>query len=92
MCFPSGSAGEQSACNVGDLGLIPGLGRSRGEVKGYPLQYSGLENSIDGIVHGITKGWTQTEWLSLVTLCLFFIFIGIELMNNVVLISVCTPN
>ena len=39
-----GSAGEESACNVGDLGLIPGLGRSSGEGKGYPLQYSGLEN------------------------------------------------
>ena len=48
--FPSGSAGKESACNVGDLGLIPGLGRSPGEGKGYPLQYSGLENSIDSIV------------------------------------------
>ena len=43
--FPCGSAGKESACNVGDLGLIPGLGRSPGEGKGYPLQYSGLENS-----------------------------------------------
>ena len=42
-----GSAGKESACNVGDLGLIPGLGRSPGEGKGYPLQYSGLENSMD---------------------------------------------
>ena len=42
---PCGSAGKESACNVGDLGLIPGLGRSPGEGKGYPLQYSGLENS-----------------------------------------------
>ena len=87
MGFPGGSAGKESACNVGDLGLISGLGRYPGEGKGYPLQYSGLENSIDCIVHAITKGQTQTEWLSLVTLCLFFIFIGIELMNNVVLIS-----
>ena len=45
--FPCGSAGQESACNVGDLGLIPGLGRSPGEGKGYPLQYSGLENSMD---------------------------------------------
>ena len=45
--FPCGSAGKESACNVGDLGLIPGLGRSPGEGKGYPLQYSGLENSKD---------------------------------------------
>ena len=43
--FPGGSAGKESACNAGDLGLIPGLGRSPGEGKGYPLQYSGLENS-----------------------------------------------
>ena len=44
--FPCGSAGKESACNVGDLGLIPGLGRSLGEGKGYPIQYSGLENSL----------------------------------------------
>ena len=42
-----GSAGKESTCNVGDLGLIPGLGRSSGEGKGYPLPYSGLENSLD---------------------------------------------
>ena len=47
--FPGGSAGEESACNEGDLGSIPGLGRSPGEGKGYPLQYSGLENSMDYI-------------------------------------------
>ena len=46
-CFPCGSAGKESACNVGDLGSIPGLGRRPGEGKGYPLQYSGLENSMD---------------------------------------------
>ena len=45
--FPSGSAGKESVCNVGDLGSISGLGRSPGEGKGYPLQYSGLENSMD---------------------------------------------
>ena len=55
---PGGSAGEESACNAGDLGLIPGLGRSPGEGKGYPLQYSGLENSRDCIVHGVTKSRT----------------------------------
>ena len=43
---PCGSAGKESACNVGDLGWIPGLGRSHGEGKGYPLQDSGLENSM----------------------------------------------
>ena len=45
--FPDGSAGKASACNVGDPGSIPGLGRSPGKGKGYPLQYSGLENSMD---------------------------------------------
>ena len=54
-----GSAGEESICNVGDLGWIPGLGRSPGEGKGYQLQYSGLENSMDCIVHGVAKSWTQ---------------------------------
>ena len=57
--FPDGSAGKESTCNVEDLGLIPGLGRSAGVGKGYPLQYSGLENSMDCIVHGVTKSLTQ---------------------------------
>ena len=52
---PCGSAGKESACNVGDLGSMSGLGRSPGGGKGYPLQYSGLENSMDCIVHGVTK-------------------------------------
>ena len=47
--FPDSSAGKESTCNVGDLGSIPGLGRSPGEGKGYPLQYSGLENSMDSL-------------------------------------------
>ena len=47
MDFPGGSDGKEFACNAGDLGLIPGLGRFPGEGKGYPFQYSGLENSID---------------------------------------------
>ena len=54
-----GSAGKESACNVGDLGLIPGLGRSPGEGKGYPLQYFGMENSMDYIVHAVTKSQIQ---------------------------------
>ena len=57
--FPGGSDGKESACNVGDLGLIPGLGRSPGERKGYPLQYSGLENSMDCIVRGVAKSQTR---------------------------------
>ena len=59
MGFPGGSAGKESACNAGDLGLFPGLGRSPGEGNGYPLQYFGLENSMDCIVHGVTKGRTR---------------------------------
>ena len=57
--FPCGSAGKESTCNAGELGLIPGLGRSPGEEKGYPLQYSGLENSTDCIVHRVTKSQTR---------------------------------
>ena len=57
--FPVGSAGKESTCNVGDLGSTPGLGRSPGEGKGYPLQYSGLENSMDYIVHGVANSWTR---------------------------------
>ena len=53
--FPGGSAGKESTCNVGDLSSIPGLGRSPGEGNGYPLQYSGVENSVDSIVHGVTE-------------------------------------
>ena len=56
--FLCGSAGKESACNEGDLYLIPGMGRSPGEGKGYPLQYSGLENSMDYVVHGVAKSWT----------------------------------
>ena len=62
--FLCGSAGKESVCNVGDLGLIPALGRSPGEGKGYPLQYSGLENSMDSIVHGVAELDT-TEQVSL---------------------------
>jgi len=57
--FPCGSGGKESACNEGDLGSIPGLGRSLGEGKGYPLQYSGLENFMDCIVHGVAKSRTR---------------------------------
>jgi len=61
--FPGGSAGKEPTCNAGDLGSIPGLGRSPGEGKGYPLQYSGLENSMDCIVHGVAES-DMTEQLS----------------------------
>ena len=51
-------SGKESAGNAGDLGSVPGLGRSPGEGKGNPLQYFGLENSMDWIVHGVTKSRT----------------------------------
>ena len=57
--FPGGSEGKESAYKAGDWGLIPELGRSPEEGKGYTLQYSGLENSMDCIVHGVTKSWTR---------------------------------
>ena len=65
MDFPCSSAGKESACNTGDLGSIPGLGRSPGEGKGYPLWYSGLENSMDCMYSPWGhKEPDMTEWLS----------------------------
>ena len=58
MGFPCGSADKESACDAGDLASIPRLGRSPGEGKGYPLQYSGLENSMGYKVHGVSKNGT----------------------------------
>ena len=58
MGFPGDSAGKESACNEGDLGSIPGLGRSPGEGNSYPFQYPGLENPMDCIVQGVAKSWT----------------------------------
>ena len=58
MGFPGGSDGKESTCNVGDMGSIPRMERSSGEGKGYPLQYSGLENSMKCIVHGVSKRQT----------------------------------
>ena len=59
VAFSGGSADKESAYNAEDLGLIPGLGRSPGEGNGYPLQYSGLENSMDCIIHGVAKSWAK---------------------------------
>ena len=58
MGFTCGSAGKESTYNVGDLGSIPGLVRSPGEGKGYQLQFSGLENSMDSKVQGVANSWT----------------------------------
>ena len=63
--FSCGLAGKESACNSGDLGSIPGLGRSPGEGKDYPFQYSGLENSMDCIIHGVAKSWTSLSNLDM---------------------------
>ena len=60
--FACDSAAKESTCSVGDLGLVPGLGRSPGEGKGYLLRYAGLENSMDCIVHGVTKSWTRLSF------------------------------
>ena len=57
--FSGGSASKESACNVGELGSVPGLGRSPGEGNGCPLQYSGLENSMDCIVRGVAESDTM---------------------------------
>ena len=64
MGFPGGSDGKESICNTGDLGLIPGLGRSPGEGNGIPLQYSCLKNLMDRVVwwaiaYGVTKSQTS---------------------------------
>ena len=65
MGFPGGSAGKESVCNAGDLGSIPGLGRSPGEGKGHPLQYSGLENSMDCTPWGRKESdTTEQQWQS----------------------------
>ena len=69
MDFPCGSVGKESACNAGDLGLIPGLGRSPGEGKGYSLQYSGLENSRDCIDHGVAKSRTRLSDFHFTSIC-----------------------
>jgi len=55
LCIPDSSGGKESACSAGDPSSVPGLGRFPGEEKGYPLQYSGLENSMDCIVHGVAE-------------------------------------
>ena len=55
------SGGKEYACDMGDLGSVPGLGRFPGEGKGYPLQYSGLEYSMDYLVHGVSKESDMNE-------------------------------
>ena len=62
-----GSDGKESACNAGEASSIPGLGRSPGEAKGYPLQYSGLENSKDFTIHGVAESDTTERLLQIYT-------------------------
>ena len=83
MGFPCHSAGKESSCNVGDLGSIPGLGRSPGEWKGYPLQYSGLENPRDGgawwaAVYGVAQSQTRLKQLSSSSIYIFSISLKLE--------------
>ena len=90
MAFPGGLEGKESACNAGDLGLIPGLGRAFREGNGYPLQYSCLENSKDrgvwrATVTWVTKELDRTEQLTLthssVDGHLFLIFLSANFMS-----------
>ena len=74
MGFPCGSAGKESACNARDLGLIPGWGRFPEEGKGFPLQYSSVENIPAYIVHGVAKSQTQLSDFHF----LFFFFSGLK--------------
>ena len=67
ISFPGGSRGKETSCHAGHLGLISGSGRSPGEGKGYPVQYSGLENPMDrgawrATVHGVSE--SQTRWVT----------------------------
>ena len=81
--FPDSSVGKESVCNARDLGSIPGLGRSPGEGKGYPLQYSGLENSMDWIVHEVAKSPSNTnEELSLCTCYAYTLYPNVVLLVN----------
>ena len=77
MSSPSGSDSNESACNVGDLDLIPGLGRTPREGNGYPHQYSGLENSMDYIFHGVEKSQTQLSEFH------FTSFVNINLLEKI---------
>ena len=69
--FPRGSDGKESACNEGDLGSIPGLGRSSGEGNGYPLQYSGLETSMDYIYSPWGSQRVRHDWMTFTRLHAF---------------------
>ena len=91
--FPCGSAGKESTCNAGDLGSIPGLGRSPGEGKGNPLQYSCLKVSMDrrawqAIVHGVAK---SRDWATNTVVGLFLIFKGTSILFSIVAVPIYIP-
>ena len=74
--------GKESTCNAGDPGSIPGLGRCAGEGKGYPLQYAGLENSLDYIVHWVTKSRTRLSDFRFTSLLLKVVSLIAQLVKN----------
>ena len=76
MGFPGDSAGKESACNAGDLGSVPGLGKSLGEGNGYPLQYSGLENSMDCTDPGVTESLTRLSDFHLLNVYVYAVWCG----------------
>ena len=97
VSFPDGSEGKASACNVGDEGLIPGLGRSPGEGNGNPLQYSGLENPMDrgawwATVYGVTKSRTQLSyftslhfWPQIIFVCVcIYIYLKVSIILHII--------
>ena len=97
LSFPGSSDGKESACNVGDLGSISGLGRSPGEGKGYPLQYSGLGNFMDCIVHEVAKSQKRLSDLHFTSLGLnkrmsFFLGLKSHDMCNLLLTSSIIEN
>ena len=85
--YPDSSIGKESACNAGDPSSIPGLGRSPGEGKGYPLQYFGWKNSMDCIVSGVTESWTQLVTFTFTSLsCL-----SVDLCGFILFGTLCAP-
>ena len=82
MCV-CGSTGQQSACILGDLALIPGLGRSPGAGKGYPLQYSSPENSMDCVVHGVTKSRTRPRDFHCHSVCMWYSLGHVRLCSSI---------
>ena len=89
--FPCGSAGKESAYNLGDLGSISGLVRSPGEGKGYSFKYSGLENSMDCIVHGVQR--VRHDWATFTFFCLYLLDMNLDyLLFDPCLLHFCSPS